>query len=55
MLVSVILFTYITAAWWAYDGFCGFTNRFFVDLSPIFILNLPCFWAGRGSGAGSGS
>ena len=47
MLVSVILFTYITAAWWAYDGFCGFTNRFFVDLSPIFIFELALFlgWA----------
>ena len=47
MLATVMLFTYITAAWWAYDGFCGFTNRFFVDLSLIFIFQLALFldWA----------
>lgn len=40
MLLSMLAFTYITASWWAYDGLCGFTNRFFVDLSAVFIFQL---------------
>ncbi len=44
MLISALLFTYITACWWCYDGLCGFTNRFFVDLSAFFILWMALFW-----------
>lgn len=40
MSVSFALFTYITASWWAYDGFCGFTNRFFVDFSPVYMFGI---------------
>lgn len=47
MIAAFAAFTYITASWWAYDGFCGFTNRFFVDLSAVFIFQLAVFlhWA----------
>lgn len=49
ILLSILAFTYITASWWAYDGLCGFTNRFFVDLSAVFIFELALFlkWAQR--------
>ena len=46
MLFSTMTFTYITASWWAYDGLCGFTNRFFVDLSAVFIFQLALLLKG---------
>lgn len=44
ILISAVAFTYVTASWWAYDGLCGFTNRFFVDLSPLFIFGMALFF-----------
>lgn len=40
MSISFALFTYITASWWAYDGFCGFTNRFFTDFSSVYMFGI---------------
>lgn len=45
LLLATVAFTYITASWWAYDGLCGFTNRFFVDLSAIFMFELALLLA----------
>ena len=44
LLVSLLLFIYIISAWWCYDGLCGFTNRFFVDMSGAFMLMMAVFW-----------
>lgn len=43
LILATAAFTYVTASWWAYDGLCGFTNRFFVDLSAVFIFELALF------------
>lgn len=42
---SVIVFYYVIASYWDWDGISSFGNRFFISLTPLFVLGLSAFIA----------
>ena len=46
LLVCFLAFTYVIASYALWHGISSYGNRFFVSLTPVFILGLTASWAG---------